>query len=389
MARFSAGKAPFIRIADEKNQGTQVIMRDFIIGLLPIILFAWYKNGIKVYLEGNVSFLEMLYPLVFILLGGLISFLMEGLFFIITDPKLREFKPLMDKISTSFALIPGLLLAMVLPLYTPIWVLIFGAFMGTIVGKMLFGGFGHNIFNPALLGYIAVGFTLIDVINANGGVMNQSEVLIDAYAGATPLSLLANIKTISYDQLVTPYGTLWNFFIGTIPGALAETGALAIIIAYVWLSYRKVLKWFTPLIYVGTVFVVSWVLGAVIGDAGVWFPLYSILSGGLMFGAVLMATEPVSSPKNPLGKVFMALLLGVLTVLFRYVGNYPEGVGTSLILLNIFAMPLDRFSATIRAEGYNKKSSIIKIALFVLFVLAIAAYAIIKANGMYTAGGII
>ena len=288
MARFANGKAPFLRSSDAKNSGTGIIMRDFMIGLFPVILFAWYKNGIKVYIEGNISFVEMLYPLVFILLGGLISTLFEGLFFYITDKEVRNLKSLGKKLAVSYAAIPGLILAMIVPLYTPVWVLMFGAFMGTIVGKMLFGGFGNNIFNPALLGYIAIGFTMLGVINNAGGTFNASEVLVDAYAGATPLGALAKGNIIDYDTLVAPYGSLWNFLLGTIPGALAETGSLAIIIAYIWLAIRKVIKWFTPVIYVGTVFVLSWLIGIAAGESGLWFPLYSILSVLLLFVAFFM-----------------------------------------------------------------------------------------------------
>ncbi|MBN2503946.1 MAG: RnfABCDGE type electron transport complex subunit D [Bacilli bacterium] len=382
MARFAGGKAPFLRLSDQPNQGTGIIMRDFLIGLFPVILFAWYKNGIKVYVDGNINFLEMLYPLVFILLGGLLSLIMEGLFFIITDKDCHNLKNLMLKLSTSFALIPGLILALVLPLYTPVWVLIFGAFMGTIVGKMLFGGFGHNIFNPALLGYIAIGFTLSGVITAAGGVFNASEVLVDAYAGATPLTNLAAVKDISYAKLVEPYGNLWNFFLGTIPGALGETSALVILVSYVWLAVRKVIKWFTPLIYVGTVFVLSWLIGIISGDSGIWFPLYSVFSGGLMFGAVFMATEPVTTPRNPLGKIFFALFLGAFTVLFRFVGNYPEGVGTSIIVMNIFALPLDQATAVIRARGL-KKETLVKVGVLTALLLVIIVYAVIKSGTVY------
>jgi Na+-translocating ferredoxin:NAD+ oxidoreductase subunit D len=168
MARFAAGKAPFLRIADQAHQGTAVIMRDFMIGMLPIILFAWYKNGIQVFLDGNIGLLEMFYPLVFILLGGFISLLLEAVFFLVTDPSVKTFKALGKKLSVSFALIPGLILALMLPLYTPIWVLFFGCFFASIVAKMLFGGFGNNLFNPALLGYLAVGFTMTGVISAAG-----------------------------------------------------------------------------------------------------------------------------------------------------------------------------------------------------------------------------
>ncbi|NLZ61924.1 MAG: RnfABCDGE type electron transport complex subunit D [Acholeplasmataceae bacterium] len=384
MARFASGKAPFLRISDQPNQGTGIIMRDFMIGLIPVILFSWYKNGIQVMIDGNIGFLEMLYPLIFIMLGGLLSTVMEGIVFYIIDPDSRSFKGILEKLSTSYAMIPGVLLAMILPLYTPIWVLIFGCFMGTVVAKMLFGGFGHNIFNPALIGYLTIAVTLTGVINAAGGVFNASEVLVDAYAGATPLTLLSRIKELDYDKLVAPYGTLWNFFLGMIPGALAETGVLAILISYAWLVARKVIKWFTPLVYVGTVFIISWFIGIAAGEAGIWFPLYSILSGGLMFGAVFMATEPVTTPKNPLGKLVFALFLGVLTVLFRYVSDLPEGVATSIVFLNIFTLPIDNWTAVLRAQGLKKQTAVKAVVLILLFVLLVV-YAILKAGSMYTA----
>lgn len=384
MARFANGKAPFLRKTDDLTYGTQVIMRDFLIGLIPLILFAWYKNGIKVYVEGNATLLEMFYPIIFIMLGGLISMVIEGLFFIITDKEVRTLKVMMKKLQLSYAMIPGILLAMILPLYTPIWVLIFGCIMATFVTKLLFGGFGYNIFNPALIGYVAIAFTLMGVINKAGGVLNGSEVLIDAIAGATPLSTLSTTNLLSYQTLVAPYGSLWNFFIGTIPGALAETSALACIISFVWLSARKVIKWFVPVIYIGTVFGLSWLIGIFNGQAGIWFPTFSILSGGLMFGAVFMATEPVTTPKNPLGKIVFALFLGVFTVLFRFIGQYPEGVATSIIFMNIFTMPIDKWTSVIRTQGVTKKT-IIKTIILAILIIAIATYALIKANSIYSA----
>ncbi len=383
MARFAGGKAPFLRLSDNPAKNTSTIMKDFMIAMLPVILFTWYKNGIKVYAEGNISFLEMLYPLFFVMMGAIIASLMEAIFFFVTDKEHRSFKDISRKLQVSYAAIPGIILALLLPLYTPIWVLIFAAFVATIIGKMIFGGFGHNIFNPALLGYAVVGFTLMGPINAAGGLFNASEVLVDAYAGATPLGALASNKVISYANLVEPYGNLWNFFLGTIPGALGETSALAILIGGIYLVYKKIIKWYTPAIYVGTVFVLSWIIGSISGDAGLWFPTYSILSGGVMFAAVFMATEPVTTPTNSLGKVFFALFLGVLTVLFRYVGNLPEGVGTSLIFLNIFTISIDKFTGVIRTKRFEKPGGIYLGVLVSLFVL-IAVYTIIKAGGMYS-----
>ena len=383
MARFAGGKAPFLRATDEKDYGTKVMMIDFLIAMVPVILFAWYKNGIKVFIDGNITFIEMLYPLFFILMGAVISTALEGIFFYVTDKQNRSLKAISEKLSLSFAAIPGIILALLLPLYTPIWVLIFAAFVATIIGKMLFGGFGHNIFNPALLGYAVVGFTLMGVVNRAGGVFNASEVLIDSYAGATPLGVLASTNQINYDVLVKPYGDLSNFFIGTIPGSIGETSALAILFGGLYLVIRKVIKWQTPVIYIATVFVLSWIIGAISGDSGLWFPTYSILTGGVMFAAVFMATEPVTTPTNTLGKVFFALFLGVLTVLFRFVGNLPEGVGTSLIFLNIFAIPIDKFTAVIRTKRFSKPGGLYFGILTGILVL-ITVYTLVKAGGMYT-----
>lgn len=401
MARFANAKGPYLRMTDSPSYGTGAIQRDFLIGLLPVILFAFYKNGVQVYLDGNIAFLEMFYPLVFILTGGLMSTLLEALYFVITDKSVRTMKALGKKLAVSYAAIPGLLLAMILPLYTPVWVLIFGCIAGTLVAKMLFGGFGYNIFNPALIGYIAVAFTLYGVIQNAGGALNASEVLIDAAGGATPLGALVEGEGLTYAALVAPYGNLLDFFVGTIPGALAETSALAILISYVWLVARKVIKWFVPVVFVGTVFVLSWFIGLIAGAEGLWFPLYSILSGGLMFGAVFMATEPVTTPRNPLGKIVFALFLGVFTVLFRFVGDFAEGVATAIVFMNIFTMPIDNWTAIIRSELGGKEvfvkgapkvkkpvsKALIKGIILAVLILLIALYGVLKAGGMFTASG--
>jgi electron transport complex protein RnfD len=362
-------------------------MRDFMIALLPVILFAWYKNGIQVFIDGNISFFEMLYPLFLVFMGGLLSMVMEGIFFYITDPKHRTFDEIKTKLGTSYAAIPGVILALLLPVYTPIWVLMFATFIATIVGKMLFGGFGHNVFNPALLGYAIVGFTLSGFVTDAGGVFNGSEILIDSYAGATPLGKLAGFRgegTFSYAAIVEPYGNLWNFFIGTIPGALGETSALAILLGGIWLVARKIVKWYTPVLYIGTVFVLSWLIGIFAGDAGLWFPTYSILSGGVFFAAMFMITEPVSTPTSSLGKIFFALFLGVLTVLFRFVGNLPEGVGTSLILMNIFAIPIDTYAGIIRTKGL-KKQGLPYLSTLVIILVLLLVFTLFASSKLYTA----
>ncbi|MDD3478085.1 MAG: RnfABCDGE type electron transport complex subunit D [Candidatus Izemoplasmatales bacterium] len=382
MARFANAKAPFVRLADE-GKSTDVVMRDFMIALIPVILFAWFKNGILVYIEGNNTFLEMLYPLFYILAGGVFSVLMEMLFFYITDPEARTLQGIGKHLKTSYAVFPGLILALLLPLYTPIWVLLFGTFMATIVAKMLFGGFGYNLFNPAIIGYIAITYTFAAIMKVS--YLNPSEVIaLDAVAGATPLTWLSQNFVIDYNVLVAPYGNLWDFFLGTIPGTLGETSALVILISFAWMAFRKVYKWWQPMIYIGVVFVLTWLIGIFNGEAGLWFPTYGVLSGGLMYGAVFMSTEPVTTPRNPLGKVYNALFLGALTVLFRYVGTFPEGVATAIIVMNIFTMPLDRATASIRSTGL-KKPVMGKFLFLTLLVLALMVYGVLKSANLYSA----
>lgn len=341
--RFNIGKNPYIRKADTTTYGTNIMMRDFLLALLPLVLFAWVKNGILPFTKGDCGFLQMLYPLVFVLVGGLSAYLIEGLYYLLFFKE----ENICRKLKKSYAVIPGVLLAMVLPLHTPIWLLILGAMFATVVGKLLFGGFGYNIFNPALLGYVFLTVAFYGVIVDSGGALNPTESL-EIVSQATPLTNFFNNIDKPLDNAISPYGGLLNFFTGFIPGSIAETSALLCIVAFIFLLIRRVINWRIPVIYVGTVFVFTYLIGALNGYAtDLRYPLFQILSGGLFFGAVFMATEPVTSPRTPNGKIVFALFLGVLTVMLRYLKN-PEGVATSILFMNLFTPVIDRVFARTR-----------------------------------------
>jgi electron transport complex protein RnfD len=385
--KFSLGTGPFLRASDEKIITTKRMMNDVVICLVPIILFAWFKNGILPYIKlDNVSFLAMLWPLLFVLVGGLTSMLLEAVYFYCFK-NIRTFKALLNEVYLSYAVIPGLLLALVLPLYTPIWVLMIGCLFANIIFKMLFGGFGYNIFNPALLAYVIVitAFSFAIPTNATSGTtFNPYE---DYYleTGVTPLTnytmkqddKLVNIGA-DYDTLVKPYGSLANFAIGTIPGAMGETSAILCILAFIYLVIRKTISWQGPVIYIGTVFVITLIVGLVNGQ-GLWYPVFNVLSGGLLFGAVFMATEPVTTPRSPNGKIIFALGLGVLTCLFRLVGSFPEGVATSILFMCLFTPLIDRFAAKLRITKDPWKIAVKYAAIAILFI-AIAGYTVFKTS---------
>lgn len=369
--KFALAKGPYIRTADW-GRNTHTIMRDFIISILPLILFAWYKNGIKPLIDGNVGVFQMLYPLLFILIGGLTAYVVEGLYFLIFFKE----KNIFTKLSNSFAIIPGLLLAMVLPLHTPIWVLVFGVIFGTVIGKLIFGGFGFNLFNPALIGYVFVVSAFLSVINKNGGYLNGSE--IDIITGATPLTnFFATFPNITMNEAIQPYGGLLNFFIGTIPGSIAETSSLLCLVALVFLLVRKVINWRIPVVYIGGVFVFTLILGLVSGYGfDLRFPLFNVFSGGVMFGAVFMASEPVTSPRTPNGEIVFGAFLAALTVMLRYLGQ-PEGVATSILFMNLFTPLIDNSMAKLRVSDSPKKM-VITYALIGVGVLAVFGFTLLQ-----------
>ncbi|HHU79989.1 MAG TPA: RnfABCDGE type electron transport complex subunit D [Acholeplasmataceae bacterium] len=378
--RFALGKAPFQRITDEKRLSTSQIMRDFIIALVPLILFGWVKNGLLPFIREEISVIEMLYPLILILVGALTSVVSEVIFFYVWK-KTNTWEGLKKELSLSYGVIPGLLIAMIVPIYTPVWVLMLGCVVANILFKMLFGGFGHNILNPALMGYAFITTAFYGVITSSVG---QGFFLPSELAsGATPLQNLAGLGSVTNpDVLISPYGSLLDFFLGTVPGGLAETSSLLIILSCIFLIARKVISWVIPVIYVGTVFVLTLIIGLISTDNGLTFALFNVLSGGLLFGAVFMATEPVTSPKTPNGKVIFALLLGVLTVLFRLSGKLPEGVATSILLLNLFVPMIDRFAATIRAKKINRQV-ILKYVGMGVFILLLAFYTVFHVTNKY------
>lgn len=369
--RFPAGKTPFIRRTDTTTS-TSLIMRDYLTALLPLILFAWVKNGLLPYINGTCGFFAMLYPLIFVLVGGISGYFIEGLYFLI----FKKEKDL-SKLKQSFSIIPGVLLAMILPLNTPIWVLILGSVFAILVGKMVFGGFGHNIFNPALIGYIFVMTAYYGIIDANGGYPNPSEVGV--LAGATPLTSF--FGGLSLEESLAAYGNLGTFFFGLHAGSIAETSAFLCLVALVYLIIRRVINWRIPVIYIGGVFLLTYIIGATKGYAlDLRYPLFQIFNGGLFFGAVFMATEPVTSPRTPNGKIVFALFLAALTVMLRYVSDMVEGVATSILFMNMFIPLIDRSMAKIRLLGRDRKV-IITYAILSIALIAIFGFTLMQIGG--------
>ena len=336
MKEYKTYNGPYIKTPDSVNK----MMLRLLISLTPIILFAFYKHGIVPYQKGYLTEYGLVYPLLFILIPTITSYVSELIInFLINTIKKdkRSFKYYLKQLHSIF---PGLFIGLVLPYNTPIYLLISAALIGTIIGKIIFGGFGKNIFNPALVGCIIIMYFFSSTINGLGGYYNSYE--LDTISSATPLSnAKVNGYYASYDKLIKPYGTFTDFAVGTIPGALGETSSILIICAFIYLALTKTIKTHITISYVSTVLILTFILGMINGTDA-WFPIFHILSGGLLFGATFMATDPVTSPLRTRGGIIYGILLGLLTTIFRFHSSYPEGVMISIIILNITVPFIDK-----------------------------------------------
>jgi electron transport complex protein RnfD len=222
------------------------------------------------------------------------------------------------------AVVTGVLLAYNLPATLPLWQAAFGSVVAIVVAKQMFGGLGHNFVNPALTGRIVLMFSFPETMNTLVAPLKTAAA--DAVTAATPLSQLQQGQAVSL--------SLGELFLGLRSGSLGETCVLALLLGGVYLVIRRVISPLIPLTFIGTVFVMTWLLGEP--------PLVHILSGGLMIGAIFMATDYVTSPLSKTGKVVFAVGCGLLTVLFRLYGSLPEGVSYSIILMNILVPLIER-----------------------------------------------
>ena len=307
---------------------TQTIMRDVLIALTPALIGSVYFFGFRALTVTAVSvaacvFFEWLYC------------------------KLLKVN---CKIYDLSAVVTGVLLAFVCPVTIPYWTIIFGAAFAIMLVKMLFGGLGRNIVNPALAGrafmfswpvlmstWVKVGFS-----NA-AGIFSTA----DAVTAATPL---ANMH-----QGMMPEDSLMDIFLGNVGGCIGETSALLLLIGFVYLLYRKVITARIPLAYIGTVAILTFLFP--MGNDRIAWMAAQVFGGGLMLGAIFMATDYVTSPVTKLGQIVYGIGCGLLTVLIRYFGGYNEGVSYAILCMNCCVVLLDRIGRPVKFGAPKKEAA--------------------------------
>lgn len=290
---YTVSSSPHIHDGDT----TQRIMLDVVIALIPAGIFSVWHFGLRALAIMVITILSCV--------AG------EAIWQFLTKQKIT--------ISDFSAVITGLLLAYNLPHTVPFWLPVVGGLFAIIIVKQFFGGLGQNFMNPALAARAVL-------LTSWAGAMTNFTV--DTVAAVTPLTALSLGST--------DLPTLWEAFVGTIGGSLGETSALWLMVGGIYLIYRKVITWKIPVIYIGTVFVLTYLFG---GNG-----LAEILYGGLFLGAIFMATDYSTTPMTGKGHIIFALGCGVLTVIIRKLGGYPEGVSYAIILMNLVVPIIDRYT---------------------------------------------
>lgn len=310
--KLMVNSSPHIR----GNNKTSNIMRDVIIALMPAVVLGGYFFGAR--------------ALGVVLVSILSALLGEWIWQMVNHKE--------NTLPDGSAAVTGILLALTLPASVPYWVAAVGSLFAVIVVKGLCGGIGQNIFNPALAArafLLLVWPSYLTRYAVAGTKFSLTSGMADAVTAATPLHEM--------QMKVLPETSLWNMFFGNIAGTIGEVSALALILGGIYLVARKVISPRIPLAYLGSVALISLVFSK--GDDPIGWMLYSLCGGGVMLGAIFMATDYATSPVTPWGQIIYGVCAGALTVFFRYKGLFPEGVTYAILLMNGATWLIDQKTA--------------------------------------------
>ena len=256
------------------------------------------------------------------------------------------------RITDGSAILTGILLGFNLPSNLPIWIIIIGALVAIGIGKMTFGGLGCNIFNPALVGrvFLLISFPVQMTSWPKGG---QYWSYLDAETAATPLALMKDAVKGNAEALKELPETM-DLFIGNNPGSLGEISAIALLIGLVFMLWRKIITWHIPISILGTVYVISGLLHLA-NPIAYASPSVHLFTGGLMLGAIFMATDYVTSPMTHKGMIIYGVSIGLLTIVIRTFGAYPEGMSFAILIMNAFTPLINNYCKPKRFGEVVKK----------------------------------
>lgn len=345
------------------------VMWNVVLALVPALIFATYYWGLR--------------ALLLSLTGAVTAVVCEAI--------IQKLRKVPITVNDGSAFLTGLLLAFNIHAGAPIWLPIIGAVFAITVGKQVFGGLGNNPVNPALLGraflmaswpthmtggWVAVkGAAMSGINNLSHIATNLEQLSPKAYelvTSATPLNVAKSLRDSSFIAEInaqaggidlggriftglTEMETLKSLFWGNIGGCIGEVSVFALLLGAAYLLYKNIIEWRIPLFFIGTVFVLSFIFGGLPGSGtSVMLPFFHIFSGGLMLGAFFMATDYTTTPLTKQGRIIFGIGCGLLTIVIRLVGGYPEGVSYSILFMNVMTPLIDRLTRP-KAFGRVKK----------------------------------
>lgn len=320
------------------DRTSKKIMYDVVIALIPAFLVSLYVFGIGAFIVTAAAVISCL----------VFEYLIQK-FLLKTEVTIGD----------GSALITGLLLAFNLPSGIPIWMIIVGSLFAIGVGKLSFGGLGFNIFNPALVGrvFLLISFP-VQMTTWPTAVENQT-VLADAATGATPLGIIKESLMLgeTMSEIASKIPSMVEMLLGITAGSVGEMSALALLIGGIYLIIRKVITWHIPFTILATMAVMTGIFWLVDPEHYA-NPMIHILSGGALLGAFYMATDLVTSPMTKKGMIIFAIGIGVITIVIRLFGAYPEGISFAILIMNAF-VPLINTYFKPRRFGSKIKSKIV------------------------------
>ncbi len=326
MAHFITSPAPHVHSGDSVRRNMALV----ILALMPAYIVSVIEFGC----------------------GALITAAIAVAACVLTEWLISRFmlKEQRQSIGDLSAVLTGLLLAFNLPSSIDWWIVVIGAIVAIGVGKMTFGGLGQNLFNPALVGRVFLLISFPAQMTTWPLPKGFETSYVDAETGATPLYFLKHIMKTGDTSLVEQLPSLRDALFGVMGGSLGEVAALALIIGGVFLICTRVITWHIPVSIIATVALFAWIATPA-GMAPHTFIGYQLLSGGLMLGAFFMATDYVTSPMTAWGKIIFGVGIGLLMMVIRTWGAYPEGMSFAILIMNACVPLLNRF----RPQRFGEK----------------------------------
>lgn len=367
--KFTFKPSPVYR----NTQSTSNIMRDLSLCLVVVLCASSIYYGVT---YGMDVALRVILMAVFAVIAAVVS---EALYFKVT--KVEDIK---SAILHSYGWVTALILVLITKIDVSYYAVIVCTVIAVIVGKLLFGGFGQNIFNPAAFGEALIMNSFVSSTNAD-----VTSKVFDAISGGTPMASAASgygwlIPSASFSEFLSQYGGFGNMLLGNYPSVIGGSCAIVILLCGAFLIWRKDIDWHVSVTYLVSIFVISLIVGLIKG-AGFSYALFNVLGGGVLFGAVFMITDPVTTPLTIPGRIIFAVATAALTLILRWKANLPDGVLFSILLMNMLTPAIDRFINGNQIKEKGKIRNKVLIVSLVVTLIAILVGATLKSETEETA----